>query len=160
MFHYYERLNSLIFRCYALLTSLPSRPFQHSSETRESVKEQLVCCQVLLLWVPQLGQCDWSGNNFFYQINCFVCWALEKFLTPYRQIYFPDLLFVTYIALLIISLIVVRSLYVGKLTVGKLYGGVLIYEIWKTTRWVFHSQAIWSKIAKQLFLSPHKVIPP
>ena len=22
----------------------------------------------------------------------------------------------------------------GKLTVGKLYGGVLIYEIWKTTR--------------------------
>ena len=22
----------------------------------------------------------------------------------------------------------------GKLTVGKLYGGILIYEIWKTTR--------------------------
>ena len=25
----------------------------------------------------------------------------------------------------------------GKLTVGKLYGGVLIYEIWKTTRFRF-----------------------
>ena len=68
------------------------------------------------------------------------------------KIYFPCLLFV--------SLIAVRSLYVGKLTVGKLYGGVLIYEIWKTTRWVFHRQAIWSKIAKQLLLPLYKVIPP
>jgi len=25
----------------------------------------------------------------------------------------------------------------GKLTVGKLYGGILIYEIWKTTRYTF-----------------------
>ena len=30
--------------------------------------------------------------DFFLQINCFVCWALEKFLTLHRQIYFPDLL--------------------------------------------------------------------
>ena len=78
----------------SLWTSLSSPPFHHSSETREQVEEQLVCCQVLLLWVPQLGQCDWSGTRFFLQINCFVCWALEKFLTPYRQytfqIYFVD----------------------------------------------------------------------
>ena len=58
------------------------------------------------------------------------------------KIYFPFIYFLSHLALLIISLIVVRSLYAGKLTVGKLYGGVLIYEIWKTTRWVFHSQAI------------------
>ena len=29
----------------------------------------------------------------------------------------------------------------GKLTVGKLYGGVLIYEIWKTTRFRFVDDA-------------------
>ena len=29
----------------------------------------------------------------------------------------------------------------GKLTVGKLYGGVLIYEIWKTTRFRFVEDA-------------------
>ena len=36
----------------------------------------------------------------------------------------------------------------GKLTVGKLYGGVLIYEIWKTTR--FSNLEILAKMEEEL----------
>ena len=36
----------------------------------------------------------------------------------------------------------------GKLTVGKLYGGVLIYEIWKTTR--FSNLEILAKMEEEM----------
>merc|ERR1712106_1131564 len=36
----------------------------------------------------------------------------------------------------------------GKLTVGKLYGGVLIYEIWKTTR--FSNLEILAKMEQEM----------
>ena len=36
----------------------------------------------------------------------------------------------------------------GKLTVGKLYGGILIYEIWKTTR--FSNLEILAKMEKEM----------
>ena len=79
----------------SLWTSLSSPPFHHSSETREQVEEQLVCCQVLLLWVPQLGQCDWSGTRFFCSKSTalFVdLWKSISHLTVKNtfQIYFVD----------------------------------------------------------------------
>ena len=79
----------------SLWISLSSPPFQHFSETREQVEEQLVCCQVLLLWVPQLGQCDWSGNIFFCSKSTalFVdLWKSISHLTVKNtfQIYFVD----------------------------------------------------------------------
>ena len=36
----------------------------------------------------------------------------------------------------------------GKLTVGKLYGGILIYEIWKTTR--FSNLEILAKMEQEM----------
>jgi hypothetical protein len=43
----------------------------------------------------------------------------------------------------------------GKLTVGKLYGGILIYEIWKTTR--FSNLEILAKMEQEMASKLEKV---
>jgi hypothetical protein len=43
----------------------------------------------------------------------------------------------------------------GKLTVGKLYGGILIYEIWKTTR--FSNLEILAKMEQEMATKLEKV---
>ena len=77
--------------------------------------------------------------HFFFSIRCgrspelerSSCWSLLKIVSTICFVFSSVLSNRLLLNIITMQFAVTGP---GKLTVGKLYGGILIYEIWKTTR--------------------------